>query len=111
MGLASLFAIALNLGAPGIALANTTAFTLQAFLMIWLLNRKYPGIAQVRQSLWRALMVAVGSGALVYFALNLLPLASMSLIVSLIATSGVLGGAFILTLPFIWPEIKLLLKL
>ncbi len=46
------------MGAPGIALANTIAFTIQALVMIWLLNRKFPGIAQVRSTLWR---VPVGS--------------------------------------------------
>ena len=111
MALASLFALVFQLGAPGIALANTTAFTIQALVMIWLLNRIYPGIAQVRKTLWRVIWVAIGGGALVYVALNVIPLESMSLMVSLIATGGVLGGVFLLTIPFIWPEIKLLLKL
>jgi len=109
--LAILFTGPLKLGAPGIALANTISFSAQAFGMVWLLNRAFPGAAQVRGTLWRVLLVAIGSGSLVYLALNLLPLASMSLIVSLIATGGVLGGAVLLCVPFIWPEIKLLLKL
>ncbi len=109
--LAILFAGQMNLAASGIALANSTAFTLQALVMLWLLNRLYPGIAQVRGTLIRALPAAVGGGALVYFSLNFLPLDSMSLMVSLIATGGVLGGVFLLTIPFIWPEIKLLLKM
>jgi putative peptidoglycan lipid II flippase len=109
--LAILFAIGLNLGAPGIALANTTAFTLQALTMIWLLNRKYPGIAQVRGTFLRLLLVAISAGALVYFILGLIPLASMSLMISILATSAVVGGAILLSIPFIWPEIKLLLNL
>jgi putative peptidoglycan lipid II flippase len=109
--LAALFATTLNLGAPGIALANTTAFTLQALVMVWLLNRKYPGLAQLRGTLLRVLLVAAGASALVYLALNLLPLASMSLIVSIIVTGAVLGGTILLCVPFIWPEIKLLLKM
>jgi putative peptidoglycan lipid II flippase len=109
--LAPLFALSLNLGAPGIALANTTAFTLQALVMVWLLNRRYPGLAQVRGMLLRVLLVAAGGGTLVYVALNLLPLASMSLVISIMTTSLVVGGAILFSLPFIWPEIKLLLKM
>ncbi len=111
IALASLFALALNLGASGIALANTTAFTLQALVMIWLLNREHPEVGQVRGTLWRAVLVAIGAGTLVYIVLNIIPIESMSLIVSMIATGGVLSGAFLFIIPFIWPEIKLLLKL
>jgi len=109
--LAILFVGPLNMGAPGIALANTIAFTTQALVIIWLLNRKFPGIAQVRSTLWRTLLVALGGGVLVYLALSILPLASMSLMISIVATAGVLGAATLLTIPFIWPEIKLLLKM
>jgi hypothetical protein len=35
----------------------------------------------------------------------------MSLVVSLLATGGILGVAVLLTIPFIWPEIRLLLNL
>ena len=109
--LAIIFTLPLNLGAPGIALANTLAFTMQALGMVWLLNREFPGLAHVGSTLWRVLLVAAGGGALVFFVLNLLPLASMSLMVSLIVTGGVLSGVVLLCIPFIWPEIKLLLKL
>jgi putative peptidoglycan lipid II flippase len=109
--LATLFAGPLNLGAPGIALANTIAFTAQALVTLWLLNRKFSGLIQIRSTFWRALLVAAGTGILVYLALKLLPLTSMSLMVSLIATGGVLGTAVLLTVPFIWPEIKTLLKM
>jgi putative peptidoglycan lipid II flippase len=109
--LAILLAGPLNGGAPGIALANTIAFTLQALVMIWLLDRIFPGVARVRSTLWRVLVVSLGGGALVYLGLNVLPLASMSLITSIIATCGVLGAVILLTILFIWPEIKLLLKM
>jgi peptidoglycan biosynthesis protein MviN/MurJ (putative lipid II flippase) len=109
--LAILFTGPFKLGAPGIALANTLAFTLQALGMVWLLNREFPGVAQVRSTLRRVLLVAAGGGTLVYLALNLLTLASMSLMISLIVTGGVLGGAVVLCVPFVWPEIRLLLKL
>ena len=109
--LAILFVLGFKLGAPGIALANTVAFTLQALGMVWLLNHQFPGIARVGKTLWRVLGVALGGAALVTLTLNLLPLASMSSLVSLIAAIGVLGGVTVLCIPFIWPEIKLLIKL
>jgi putative peptidoglycan lipid II flippase len=111
IGLAILFTMPLKLGAPGIALANSLAFTLQALGMVWLLNREFPGLAQVRGTLWRVLILGIIFGGLVYFVLNLLPLATMGLMTSLLITAGILGGAVLLCIPFIWPEIKLLLKM
>jgi putative peptidoglycan lipid II flippase len=111
MVLAILFAFPLKMGAPGIALANTLAFSIQAAVMVWLLNREFPGLVKMGDTLRRALLIALGSGVLVYAALRLIPLESMALIPSLLVTIGVLGATTLLTLPFIWPEIKLLLKL
>jgi putative peptidoglycan lipid II flippase len=109
--LAVLFAGPLQMGAPGIALANTIAFTIQALVMIWLLNRKFPGLALVQSTFWRVLLVAMGGGILVYLTLKLLPIASMSLVIGIITTGFVIGAAILLTIPFIWTEIKLLLKM
>ena len=109
--LAILFSGPLNMGAPGIALANTIAFTSQSLVMIWLLNRKFPGLTQVGNTLLRVLLVALVGGGLVYLALKFLPLASMSLVMGILATGGVLGVTVLLTVPFILAEIKLLLKL
>jgi len=109
--LAILLALVLRLDAAGIALANTLAFTLQALFMVGLLERKYPGAAHVRQTLWRVTLTAIGGAVFVYFALNALPLAAMSLLPALAASLGVLGLATLLAIPFIWPEIRLLLKM
>jgi putative peptidoglycan lipid II flippase len=109
--LAILFTGPLEMGAPGIALANTIAFTVQSIVMIWLLDRKFPGIAQVRNTFWRVLLLAIAGGVLVYLALSLLPLASMSVMVSILVTGAVLGAAILLMIPFIWSEIKLLVKM
>jgi putative peptidoglycan lipid II flippase len=109
--LAILFAGPLEMGAAGIALANTIAFTIQSVVMIWLLDRKFAGIAQVRNTFWRVSLLAVAVGVLVYLALSLLPLANMSMIISILVTGAVLGAATLLTIPFIWSEIKLLLKM
>ena len=109
--LAILFAGPFEMGAAGIALANTIAFTVQSIVMIWLLDRKFPGIAKAKNTFWRVLLVAITGGVLVHLALNLLPLDSLSLMISIMVTGAVLGAAILMTIPFIWSEIKLLLKL
>jgi putative peptidoglycan lipid II flippase len=109
--LAILFTGPLEMGAAGIALANTIAFTVQAIVMIWLLDQKFPEIAQVRSTFWRVLLVAITGGGLVHLAISLLPLASLSFVVSILVTGVVVGAAILMTVPFIRSEIKLLLKM
>ena len=102
LSLAALLASAL--GAPGIALANTIAFTGQALLLLFLLSRRFPGLLQVGSTLLRVLLISALAGLVVFGLLQLslpaLPLAGLAL----------LAGAAIV-IPFIWPEIKLLIKL
>jgi putative peptidoglycan lipid II flippase len=92
------------LGAIGIALANSVAFTLQSLLLWYLLNRRYPGVTRVGRTLLRAL-AASATAALVFLLLMQLPFSNI--VVSLGAL--LLGG--LAALPFIWPEIKLLLRM
>jgi len=101
-----LLAIALGsrLGAPGIALANTLAYTSQALLLLWLQNRRIGGLLKVRNTLLRVVPASI-LGALLIAALLQLPLPALPLAVLALGA----GGA--LVLPFIWPEIKLLIKL
>jgi len=95
------------LGAPGISLADSIAFTSQAVLLLVLLNRRLvtrlsPGI-----SLPRALLAALAGGAVVFLVL-LLPLsARQPLVMSVVALAL---GAFAALFP-IWKEIRLLLRL
>ena len=105
-GLYILFAITLSrwMGAVGIALANTIAFTIEAILLLFLLNRRFPGILRVRSTAIRVIIAAICGGLVVFLAL-LLPLPALPLaLLALIA-----GGVVIL--PFILPEIRLLVKL
>jgi putative peptidoglycan lipid II flippase len=100
-----------RLGAPGIALSNALAFTGEALLLLWILNRRFPGIFQVRITLLRVGLASAGSTLGVLILLRVLPLATMSEVMSVLITIGVLAlGGFVL-IPFIWPEVKLLLKL
>jgi putative peptidoglycan lipid II flippase len=93
-----------RLGAPGIALANSLAYSSQALVLLLLLNRKHQGILNVSGTLLR---VGLGSlaGALLVYALLLLPLPALPLAVIALAAGG------LLVLPFILPEIKLLINL
>lgn len=91
-------------GAVGIALANALAFTGEALLLLFLLNRRLPGLWRVNTTLLRVLGVSAGGGLLV-FALMRLPLPALPLAFG----APALGALAIL--PFIWPEIKLLIKL
>ena len=121
-GVYILFAIALSswIGAPGIALANTIAFTGEALLLLILLNRRIPrlstslgepsdaisqsGLLKLNNTLIRAIIASV-SGALVASLILLLPLHPLIIGLGALVTGG------IVVLPFIWPEIKLLIKL
>lgn len=104
VALAILLARGLKLGAPGIALANSLAYTCQAVVLLILLNRKHPGTLKSGGTLWR-----VGTGSLASFllcyALLGLPLPALPL------AAFALGAGGLLILPFILPEIKLLINL
>ncbi len=92
------------LGAPGIALANTFAFSLEALLLLLLLRRSYPQALSVSGTLLRSLLAAL-AGSILTFVVMQLPLPALAA-----APLGMaLGG--LLALPFIWPEIKTLVKL
>lgn len=93
-----------TLGAPGIALANSVAFTAQALLLWYLHSRRFPGIMRVGSTLLRALLGAVTAGLVVFFLMQL-PFSGILLALGAL----VLGG--LIVLPFIWPEVKVLIRL
>jgi putative peptidoglycan lipid II flippase len=95
-----------TLGAAGIALANGLAYTGEALLLWYLLNRRFAGVVAMRSTALRAIPVALLSGLLVYVLLHLaLPVSGILL--------GVLalGVGALLVVPFILPEIRLLVKM
>ena len=94
------------LGAPGIALANGLAYTGEAALLWFLLNRRFNGVAAVRNTVVRAIPVAIVCG-LVVFALLQLSLPVPEVLLGVVA----LGVGGLLALPFILPELKLLIKM
>jgi putative peptidoglycan lipid II flippase len=100
--------LAAGLGGTGIALANATAFTFELLVMLWLLNRKFPGFASSRSTLKRVIPASVGSGLVVLLLYRLIPFDSLSLFTGAFLALGVLVLSGLLVLPFIWPELKLL---
>jgi putative peptidoglycan lipid II flippase len=95
-----------NLGAPGIALANGLAYTVEALLLWYLLNRRFTGVVAVGSTLLRALPVALVGGLLVYGLLHI-PLSVSDVLLGVAA----LGAGGLLVIPFILPELKLLVKM
>ncbi|MBE0411273.1 MAG: hypothetical protein IBX69_16245, partial [Anaerolineales bacterium] len=94
------------LGVPGIALANAVVITGQTLLLLYILNKKFAGLWQVRDTLLRVVAVSAVSAAIVYGLLRV-PLPIHPLPISIMAMG--IGG--VLVLPFILKEIRMLIKL
>jgi putative peptidoglycan lipid II flippase len=90
-----------RLGHVGIALANTIAFSLEALLLLWLLNRSYPGLLKVSETVVRVGLVSlmIGLGLFGWLRLELMAPIYASI-------TGMLGGLAIAALS-IRPELKL----
>ncbi len=93
------------IGLPGIPLAAAIAFTIQAIVLLALLNRKFPGLLDMRGTLPRAVLAAVIGGLAAWAGTRFLPLSS------LMAALVALAAGLIVALPFIWKEVRLLLRL
>jgi putative peptidoglycan lipid II flippase len=91
-------------GAPGIALIEM-AFTIEATILLVWLNRLLPVKITLGTSLLRGLAAALVGGAVAYGLALWLPLSGT--LSSLLA----LPVGFAASLPFIWPEVRLLLQL
>ena len=95
-------------GFVGVALANSIAFTIEAIILLTVLNRRIPGIWKVDKTLFRAVFAAVVGGGAVYLALTYLPFGGLpGPITGLIA----LAIGVIAALPFVWQEVRLLGKI
>ena len=92
-------------GIGGIAFANSLAFTAEAIVLLWLLNRAYPGLLNIRATLVRVVLGATSAALLLLAIMRFAPIRA-----DLAAAGGMLlglaaAGAFIL------PELKMLLRL
>ena len=93
------------LGPVGIGLADTLAITSEALLLLYLLNRGYPGVYRMGSTLIRIVIGSLLGGLLVVAFIRFLPF--HPLIASLVGCA--VGG--LVVLPIIWPELKGLVKL
>jgi putative peptidoglycan lipid II flippase len=95
-----------RLGVYGIGLANSAAYSGEALLLWYLLSRRFPGVFRIERTLLRAILAGLLGGALVYGLMQVtLPVPRI-----LQALAALAAGAG-LAIPFIWSELKLLIKL
>src|SRR5574340_662581 len=94
------------IGAPGISLTDAIVYTAEAAFLLILLNRKMVKSIDARGSLLRAFLAAAAAGAAVWLLMTLLGGTHPLVQSSLAMTAGLLAAV-----PFIWPELRLLLHL
>ncbi|MGZ6347350.1 MAG: lipid II flippase MurJ, partial [Anaerolineales bacterium] len=93
------------IGVPGIPLAAAVTFTTQAVVLLFLQDRKFPGLFDMKGTLVRALLAAIVGGLVAFAVLHFIPLSPI------LAALGSLVCGAVATLPFIWKEARLLLQL
>jgi putative peptidoglycan lipid II flippase len=94
------------LGAPGIGLANSLAFTANAVLLFYLLYRNLPTKLHLKSTLIRVFSGTALAGGMTVGLLHILPLDGLGGALKVLSTGGVLGLAGLVVLPFIWKEGK-----
>ena len=97
------------LGAPGIGLANSLAFTAEAVLLFFLLNRKVPFAPRIKSTLLRAIGASL-TGVGVSQLLDLLPFSNGSGIIYVAINALLLLLTVLTIIPWLIPEIKDLLN-
>lgn len=99
------FILSRYLDVVGIALANAVAFTMETVLLFYVLSRKYPGILTISGTLPRVVIGTIFSTVAALLVINV-PLAPELIM----AVASALVGIVVI-IPFIVPELKLLLKI
>lgn len=99
------------LGAPGIGLANSIAFTLEALLLLGLYYREIPRIPKLPSTVLR-ILIGTTLGVLISLSSHrLFPPPSFSTLNGLLIAGGTMAASSIPVLYLILPEIKVLLNL
>ncbi|NIM95181.1 MAG: murein biosynthesis integral membrane protein MurJ [Anaerolineales bacterium] len=93
------------LGAAGIGLSNSIAFTIEAIVLIFLLARIYPLIIHQGRPLLRIIPGSLLAAVVTYLLLQVIPGPTL-----LVGAGAILGGS-IVVFPFIRPELKMLKRL
>jgi putative peptidoglycan lipid II flippase len=106
-GIFIVMAIALtrSIGAGGIALAGTLAFTGEAILLLWLLARAYPGLGASGSTLLRAALGSAVGGLLLFALMRWAPLPALYA-----ALAGMVLGMGV-SLAFVWPEVRAFMQI
>jgi putative peptidoglycan lipid II flippase len=94
-----------GLGAMGIALSNSLAFSLEAGLLIYFLSRRFPAVLRQGRTLLRLTAGCGLAGALAFVLMPRLPMSD------LLAAAAALGLAGALAAAFIRPELRELARL
>lgn len=93
------------IGAGGIALAGTLAFSGEALLLLWLLARRYPGLMRSGSTLMRTGLATVAGGGLIFALMRWAPISQL-----VSALAGMTLGMMI-ALIFILPELREFIRL
>jgi len=94
------------LGAPGISLSDSIAFSAEAILLLVLLNRRLNRPIQAGSSLMRSLLAGILSGGVVYLLMTVLAGINPLLQSGLAMIAGIA-----VVVPVVWPELRLVLRL
>jgi putative peptidoglycan lipid II flippase len=97
-------------GFVGIAIANSLAFTLEAALLHLILSRRVQGIWAVRGTVLRVVGAVISGSLGVLVITQFLPTDTGLVVGTLLGGLALVGGG-LLVLPWIWPEVKGLVKL
>jgi len=93
------------IGLAGIPLSAALTFTTQAIVLLVILNRRFPGLLQVKDTATRTILAALTAGLVTWAVLTFLPLSTILRTFAALLTGGLIA------LPFIWREIRLLFNL
>ena len=93
------------LGAAGIALSNSLAFTLEALVLLFLLARRFPDVSRQAGPALRIGLATTVAAAVSYGILHWAPAPPLAAAVAAVALGGILAA------PFVIPELRQLAKL
>ncbi len=93
------------IGLAGIPLSAALTFTTQALALLILLNRRFPGLLRMGNTALRAFASALTAGVVAMAVLMFVPLSSVP------ASLAALFAGSLAAIPFIWPELRVLLNL
>lgn len=96
-----------RMASSGIALANSISYSIQAVVLLWLLNRTLPESFHLKGTVIRSILSAVLAGLSAWLIFSIIPIPLPPLLLSLCAM-GVSAGIALIP---IWREAKLLVHL